>query len=225
MSSYEIYCLCHNNPERKARMTERFRKYAGKEANFPPTVGFDDPRVSSAPSNFSKACVSMVYGHLDMMRTFLSSDAEFGIFSEDDVFIRRDFKDTIQVAMDGYKRLGLDILLLGYLANYRPAITTYQMDHTPLEPTFSFLSFNNELWGSQMFLLNRAGAAKILEEFREHKPERVLSPDWCITKFGRRGAIYPMLAVEEGAVATGHPAHVRYHNQCRDIQYDPKVYD
>ena len=206
-------------------MTERFRKYAGKEANFPPTVDVTDPRVVAAPSDFSRASVSMFYGHLDMIRVFLESDAEVGVFCEDDVFIRRDFKTSVQIAFDGYKRLALDILLVGYLANFKPTAITHHTNHTPVEPTFSFLSYGDELWGAQMYILDRSAAVKILDCLSDPYKVSVFNPDWTITKLGRRAALYPMLAVEEGAVATGHPAHVRYHNQCRDTQYDPKVYD
>jgi hypothetical protein len=225
MYSYEIYCLCHNNPERKARMADRFRKYAEKEAIFPPTVDVMDPRVVAAPSNYSRAGISMVYGHLGMIRAFLESDAEFGIFSEDDVYIRRDFETSVQIAFDGFKRLGLDILLVGYLANYKPTVTTHHTNHAPLEPTYSFLSYDDKLWGSQMFILDRSSAARLLDKIKDPTSVPVFATDWCITKFGRRAALYPMLAVEEGSVVTGHPAHTRYHTQCTNIQYDPKYYD
>lgn len=224
MASYEIYCLSHNSPERKAAMAERFLRCAGKEAHFPPTVPLDDPRVQAADPKYAPAAVSMVYGHLDMMREFLSSDAEFGVFSEDDVYIRRDFSKSIQIAIDGYKRLKLDILLLGYLANYKPATTTYQRGHEPLEPTFSFLTFNDKLWGSQMFMLDRVAAVKILDSISDTYSVPVFATDWCITKFGRRAALYPMLAVETGIVSSGHSAHIRYHTQCKETQYDPAIH-
>jgi len=51
------------------------------------------------------------------------------------------------------------------------------------------------------------------------------SPDWIITKNGKRAMYYPMLAVEEGETSCSCECGDKiYHRDCKNIQYDNKIY-
>lgn len=216
MDSVHVYCFSYNNPERFARMNERFNT-----AGFP--IHWVDPVLStdSRVAGVSEPRVhAIMYNHIDMIRQFLASSASWGVFCEDDIYIRKDFAKTLRQAIDGYVRLDLDVLLLGYLIPYLPATTNIHSYHGVMEPTLNFLTYGNDLWGSQMYLLNRNAAQKILDTYGDHtRVEGPFSPDWTITKFGTRAALYPMLAVEEGIVCTDHVGQRQFHTQCTAANY------
>lgn len=222
--NYEVFAFSFNNPERKARMNERFARYAEKTINWAESVELTDPRVELSPAD--KRTSAIMFNHLDMIRMFLEgSTAEYGVFCEDDIYIRKDFKQSIQVALQAHTRLSLDVLLAGYLINYKPASTSYAHGFSEAEPPFVFMSYSDDVWGAQMYILDRPAAVKILDSFSNPVAVSVFNPDWTITKFGRRSVIYPMLALEEGAAPSGHPAHVLFHNQCKDTHYDTNIFD
>ena len=223
MYSYEIYCFSYNNEERKKRMENRFSTI-GKTINWVGPVEIDDSRVII--STQEKRATAVMYNHLDMLRTFIESDAEFGVFCEDDIYIRKDFDKCIQIAFDAYKRLELTLLLVGYLLNYEPVEfkNLYPTYHQELEPTFSFLSYYEELWGAQMYVLDKNGAKTILERFHDHTTHNPFSSDWTITKFGKNAIMYPMLAIEEGEVNTTNSGQIHFHKQCASINYDKNLH-
>ncbi len=96
MHSYKIYCLNFNNPVRKASMLERFAK-VGVEAIMHPGVPLSDPRIAGRGLvNHTQKCWSCMYGHLDMIREFLNTDASVGIFCEDDILLDAGFKDKLE---------------------------------------------------------------------------------------------------------------------------------
>jgi hypothetical protein len=222
--NYDVFAFSFNNPERKARMNERFSKYAEKTIYWVEPVELADPRVEFSPSD--KRTSAIMFSHLDMIRAFLEgSSAEYGIFCEDDIYIRKDFKQSIQVALQAHARLALDVLLAGYLINYKPVQVSYACGFSEAEAPFIFISYSDDVWGAQMYILDRQAAVKILDRLSNPFTVPVFNPDWTITKFGRRAAMYPMLALEEGAVPSGDPAHVEYHNQCKDAHYDTNIFD
>ena len=219
MDTFEIRCLNYNNPERKERMTRRFEA-VGLPVLWGVPVFPTDPRMM--PGN---TCLSYTYGHLDMIKAFLDGSADFGVFCEDDVYLRRDLKSSLQIAIDGYKRIKPDIMLLGYLTNYKGSTWTIHPNHQLVEPPFTFLSVYPELWGSQMFMLDRPSAQRLWEACCE--PSRVtgaFSVDWMITKFGKSVAIYPMLAVEEGQIAGDHWGQIEFHRICCEENYDKNIH-
>jgi hypothetical protein len=83
--------------------------------------------------------------------------------------------------------------------------------------------------GAQMYMLTRKYAKYLLDHFPiEWKLKNInnpWSPDWIITKNGKRAMIYPMLAVEEGETSCGCECGDKiYHRDCKNIQYDNKIY-
>ena len=216
--SFGIYGFSYNNPERKQKMEERFAA-VGLSIEWVETVERDDPRCR--PEHCRTDAV--MHNHLDMIRHFLRSENEFGVFCEDDIRIRRDLARTLPIAFDAYERIGLDVLLAGYLVAY-PVMSHDSGEHRPVEPVFGFFDYHDQIWGSQMYILGRDGAARVLGAFAEPASVPAFSPDWTITKFGRRAIIYPMLAVEEGSTQTDHWGHQDFHARCAAVQYDPALH-
>ena len=222
MVSIQVYSFSFNNPERKARMTERFST-VGHPVMWVDPVPLTDPRITCAVGE--KRLHSIMYNHLDMIAAFLAGTSEYGIFCEDDIFIRRDFASTVQIAIDGYKRQGADVMLLGYLSTYKPFTYDIHGYHSALEQPFVFLSIYPELWGSQMYMMDRAAAQRVLDTCCD--PTKVsgpFSPDWVLTKFGKVVAIYPMLAVEEGIVVTEHEGQRNFHQVCFQTHYNKDIH-
>lgn len=215
--SYKVYSFSYNNPERKRAMDERFGK-VGLVVNWVEPVLSTDSRIPTSSPNPRNH--SIMLNHLDMIEEFIKSDAEFGVFCEDDVYIRRGFNKDIHIAIDGYKRLDLEVMLLGYLTNYKATETHMSGPHYPLEIPFAFLSVPDDLWGSQMYLLDKNGARRVLEEYGDFsKVKTHYNPDWTITKMPKRACIYPMLAVETGSVATDHWGQIAFHRACFETNF------
>jgi len=221
MDDIHVYSFSYNNPERFARMNERFNT-AGFPIHWVDPVLLTDSRLNDVPGSRIHA---IMYNHMDMIRQFLSSSASWGIFCEDDIYIRKDFAKTLRQAIDGYTRLELDVLLLGYLIPYAPVTSSTHGIHSMLEPTFSFITYCDDLWGSQMYLLDRKAAQVLMDKYGDHAcVEGPYSPDWTLTKFGKRAAIYPMIAVEEGNVCTENEGQQTFHRDCIAVNYNADIY-
>ena len=221
MEDVRVYSFSYNNPDRFVRMNERF-KTLGISINWVYPVLTTDSRLTDV---YGSRVHAVMYSHLDMIRKFLSSSASWGVFCEDDIYIRNDFTKTLRQAINGYIRMELDVLLLGYLIPYSPITTNINECHSELEPTFSFLTYGDNLWGAQMYLLDRKAAQVLVDKYGNHT--KVEGPfnspfcsDWTITKFGKRAAIYPMLAVEEGYVNTEHEGQRAFHTICKALNYN-----
>jgi len=215
MADYRVYSFSYNNPERAAAMERRFAT-VGVPLHWVRAIGPDDPLIDKTdPSPRTSA---LMFGHIGMIREFLThSDAKYGIFCEDDIFIRKDFKQSVVRAIELYEMQKLDVFLLGYLINYVPY-------HTPCLG-FNVLEYDDNLWGAQMYMLDRSAAQKILDAFGDRLRVSVpYNPDWTITKFGKRAMIYPMIGVESGTVNTTHAGQINYHRACFELNYDPELH-
>ena len=198
---YKVFCATVLGSERHQRMAQRL-----DGIQWIPAVSMDDPRMVGRTRPYA-----IMYAHLDMIRAFLDSDADYGVICEDDVHIRKDFKDSIQTAIREYRERQLDVLLLGYLVPHR------------LPEGIS--DYDDSQWGTQMYLLDRESAADIYETFCDPSKVPVFASDWTITKYGKRARIYPMLAIEEGSVDSDHEGQIWFHRQCHDVHFDPEVYN
>ena len=84
---------------------------------------------------------------------------------------------------------------------------TYYIDMLTGNPTQYRYYEYGDVWGTQMYMLSREQAVRILIKYGDDYADRFLanpagytpfSADWSITKEGRRALIYPMLAIEDG---------------------------
>ena len=224
MTDLPIYIINCHNEERKKRMTQRFNKL-----NIKPTFNcFTD--ISGIEQKYNITLTTpdkVMLSHMDCIQKFYDSGKSLGIICEDDIYIHKNFNEEIEKVITFINQDNYDILLLGYLLNYKPPyhyhnlITTFN--------NYKVYDFNKELWGAQMYMLTRKYAKYLLDHFPiEWKLKNInnpWSPDWIITKNGKRAMIYPMLAVEEGETSCGCECGDKiYHRDCKNIQYDNKIY-
>jgi GR25 family glycosyltransferase involved in LPS biosynthesis len=189
-------------------------------------VGPEDPRIIEAePKRGNPKGDGCMYSHLRTLETFLKSTNEYAIVCEDDIYIRKNFKKDIHIAIDAMRRLDLHVMLLGYLVNYIPVQTFFQY-HAPVETQFSFLNVFPETWGTQMYMVNRAGAEECVRRFGTPEvcePKTPFAADWCITKIEKSACIYPMLAVEKVYTITDDN-NCRFHLKNQELNYHPDYY-
>lgn len=171
------------------------------------------------PAGFDLRTTAVTLNHLQLIRQFVDQTcASHVIVCEDDVYLRRTIKQDIPAIVRKFDESELDVLLLGYLWPQRETAAGYQ-----------FHDYDDELWGAQMYMLSRKQATYLVETYTlawalAHAPTRPFSPDWIITKDGRRARLSPMVAVEEGAVNTTHSGQVEFHRRCAEAQYDPTLF-
>jgi hypothetical protein len=222
------YVLSFNNPDRKQRLIDRFTS-AGWSAMFPEPTSSNDPQIveaAKAVNQYPGVCRvwAITFDHLKMIKAFIATGQSHGIFCEDDIYIKKTFKEDLIGIIHEFDKLKLDVLLLGYLLSHSPRVEgQYQICNS-----FTYHNYNNDLWGSEMYMLSRKQAIHLVEtytlEWAQKNIEKPYSPDWIITKDGKRAMIYPMLAVEEGDVNTDHFGQMDYHRRCAEFQYNSDLY-
>jgi GR25 family glycosyltransferase involved in LPS biosynthesis len=235
--NYKVYCLSYNNSERQQQMENRF-KNLGVDYFIYGGVNFSDERIAE---NSYKKCWSCMYGHLDMINMFYQDNSvEFGIFCEDDILIHKDFTKIMPNVIKDFNSLNLDILLLGYLLchhveNLGDSFNTKSDKYSIKfeENEFKYYNYNNDLWGTQMYLLSKENAGKILEKYYngyalETLNDNNLTPfsaDWTITKSGNRALIYPCLALETGVENyTNYDCQYYFHKSCFEFQFKSNTF-
>lgn len=238
---YKVYAVNYLNEERGARMRGRFEALCVPYHLHQPADSRGDPRIpAELPPNVRRNA-SMAWNHLDAIRYFLEGDPdrpEFGLFTEDDVYLRRDLAALVPVLAALYRAHKLDLFLLGYLEPgpvvLRCTASFSPPRHAPTDsgiPDLLVRGYDDEQWGAQMYMMDRRHARALLAHFDEEFARgsyagrnAPFNPDWTITKFGRRALVTPMMAVEEGEIASDHPAHVAFHRRCTAANYDPRVH-
>ena len=229
--SVPIYVVNFNDEERRNRMTQRF-DLAGISVRMVAPVYTTDDRLISFVSDprVDKRVWSIMLQHLDSIRDFLENTvADHCIVCEDDIVISKRFAEYLPDVLKHFDTCLLDVLLLGYLMPYRieknahtDEKAVFQWEH------FSFFPYEDHLWGSQMYLVSRNHARHLLEtytvEYALTHLEEPFSPDWVLTKRGKRALLYPMLAVEEGETKTDHYQQNEFHRRCFETHFHPDLY-
>ena len=151
-----------------------------------------------------------------------NTDATHCIVCEDDIKISKHLAEDLPQILDIFKTHKLDVLLLGFLFPYE--ILPDQNHHfsrITRTDKYQFLRFPDDLWGSQMYLMSREHAHKMVTQYppdyiikQDGNSKTPYNPDWILTKQGNRALIYPMLAVEEGDSPMGNQGHANYHQLC-----------
>lgn len=224
--SLPVYCLSFANSDRQRRMEKRFAtvKVLPIFVEPTPTDRFKADVLASGvdvPPGFDFRVTAITLNHMKMVRQFVeNSSAEYGVFCENDIHLRLTLGTDLRQMTEHCTRLALDVLLCGYLLPYREAV-----------PRGSYVvqPYGDDLWGAQMYMLSRSHAKLLLEtltvEWALAHPNEPCSPDWTITKRGRRARVLPMLAIEEGTIVDQHDAgQVNFHRQCFEAQYDAAAY-
>ena len=159
-----------------------------------------------------------MYGHLDMIYQFYyQTDKPYGIFCEDDIYIHKDFKKSLDTIEKDLKKLQLDMLLIGYLVINN---TGNNQKLINVDTELKYYTYNDELWGAQMYLLSRSYAKTLLDKYSNDYLERRLidnnmkpfSADWTITKDTKnRALLYPLIVVENGKKTYTHYGQQMFH--------------
>ena len=258
MHSYKIYCLNFNNPVRKASMLARF-KAVGVEAIMHPGVPLSDPRIAGRGLiDHTQKCWSCMYGHLDMIREFLNTDASVGIFCEDDILLDAGFKDKLEHIISDFTADTLDndvycdTMLLGYLVNAPVTEYTHRLNaqsiyvdiDSGVPCTFKYYEYGMDVWGTQMYMLSRSQAQRLLNKYGSptgYAPSSVsyadeflanpgafelpFSADWTITKdSSKKYLVYPMLAIEDGLTRYDHDGQTEFHRLAHDAHITASTY-
>jgi hypothetical protein len=232
MIKLNFYCINFKNEERKNRMKERFKK-CGLEDNliFTSPVYITDTRLNDIESDENKRNTAILYQHLDSLVHFVEkTNFEYCIVCEDDILIDINFKNKLPLFINYFEKLKLDVMLLGYLLPYELEMDSFlhKQYFKQLETTdeFSLHEYPDDLWGSQMYLVNRKYAQFLIKKYYIDKfNEKPLNPDWTITKdSNNRAMIYPLIALEEGINISDNQEQVEYHKQVYDIHYKEGKY-
>jgi len=230
-TNYNIYCLSFKNPYRKAQMEERF-KQLDLNCSFYDGVGMDDARILINNGVGSWCCM---FGHLDMIQNFYyNSTKDYGIFCEDDVYIHKNFKSMMPDIITDFKLMSLDILLLGYLIQFKinSNYINFELKYKSNDLKYTYHNYPNDLWGTQMYMLTKKYAKYILDKYSieyaiKSLTDNTLQPfsaDWTITKEDNRALIFPMLAVETADKKSGHYGQDTFHENCKNFNYKPDIY-
>jgi hypothetical protein len=159
---------------------------------------------------------SVTYGHLDMIRMFLESGKDFGLFCEYDVMISKALSQQLPALMADYAEMQLDVMLLGYMTTFKIEgwHAGYATRSVSSERPHLYHNYPDHQWGVHLYMLDRAGAQKALDAFAHGyadanvaDPNKPFSPDWTISKLANRALVYPMLAVEDGTDSFAHYGH------------------
>jgi GR25 family glycosyltransferase involved in LPS biosynthesis len=234
MNSVRYYGLSYNNPQRKQRLQEQFTK-ENLHIDIYDGVPLTDSRITCvAPGEkCNRRAWSCMWGHLDMIRQFLDTTAEFGIFCEDDIVIRKGFAKFIPEVVSTFSRLGLDILLLGYLIPLKPISFKNNAGYLSLiEEPISYYRYDDQIYGTQMYMLNRSTAKRFLDTYTKEYALRTLKntsltafcADMTLTKNGNRALLYPMLAIEKVEINKPENVHEVFHKKCYEIQKHKRYY-
>ena len=228
----KFYTFSYKNPVRAEHMRTQFAA-ENLSLEFVKPVEADDPRLQPCPEIYRRSWAIM-FNHLDMLSAFLASDATHGIFCEDDICLRKGIRNYLTEVVYNFDRFNLEILLLSYLTTHIPVTFQTHPQHSEYDIPFTYLTYYPDVWGAHMYMLNKASAQMMLNIFTQDYAVRSLtdtslshfSPDWTITKHGRRALIYPMLGLEKGEVNTDHEGQASFHKQCHDIHFHPdKFYE
>lgn len=223
MDEVSFYYLSDIGSERDLRMIKRFE-----------TLAIPAKRIECVPNSWLKergydnSAYGCMWGHIKILNEFIdNSNASFCMVFENDVYINKNLVSDIPFLCNRMKILNLDILLTGYLINYNPGnFNDKTIDN------IGFYNYDNDLWGSQSYIITRKHAKYIVGKYNEDYLKLTLidknlvpfAADWTITKDGNKAIVYPMYAVEEGNINSDHWGQINFHKSCKDFNYRESLY-
>jgi len=226
---WSMHCLNYNNPVRKESMTTRFLNVGINDFTMYSGVPLSDPRIDPAETPNVQRCHSCMYGHLEMIQNFLNNcSSNYGIFCEDDILIDSDFINRVQHIINDFEKQNLDVLLLGYLVTYPITSDSYSLCSQYQNHIYRYYQYDMEsIWGTQMYMLSRKQARKIIDKYLHNDSPALFSPfsaDWTITKEGNRRVVYPMLAIEDGKSVYEHSGQAYFHALSHSAHLNSSTY-
>lgn len=212
----DIRCLSFGDETKSRKMKERFQQI-GLDIEIFEGIPITDPRIADDASiprqttDAIKRLWSVTYGHLTNIENFYkTTDKEFCIICENDVLVNKNLPFFLPQIMLDFKEMGLDTLLLGYMATWRPEEWMEGFGaKNPSSISYKYLNYPDNQWGIHGLMLDKKGAKLILDSLMNRADEWInhesgFSPDWTITKIGNRALITPMFIVEDGQDGLEH---------------------
>jgi len=232
MDNVGFYCVNYKDKNRREKMIERWNKLE-LPIHFVPPVEGNDTRLNNLSIDIEKEkrTWAIMLQHLDSIRHFIEqTDKDYCVVCEDDILVSKYLKMDMENIIQTYKKLNLDVMLLGYLVPY----TIHDDNHYyPLKERnhmFSYHDYPNDLWGSQMYMVSRKHGKALLEKYtidyaiQTINNEIPFSPDWTLTKFGNKSIVYPMVALEEGDTKCNLDCEISYHQRCFKQNYVERIF-
>lgn len=238
-SPISFYCINFMDEIRKQKMINRFHQQQ-LSLKFVPPVFIDDSRIP--PYVEEKRTWAIMLQHLDSIRAFLeNTTSSYLIVCEDDILLSKHFSEDLPFIIRKYNEYELDLLLMGYLIDFSFEKINYGkikeggFEHIekefhlmkPPNHKYDFYTFPYQLWGCQMYMMDRKHAQFLLEKYTiEYAMTNngPYSPDWTITKDGKHAMLYPMIAIEEGNTKTDHYGQNFFHQNCFLKNYDSEIF-
>jgi GR25 family glycosyltransferase involved in LPS biosynthesis len=229
MDNIAFYCINFNDEERKNRMIKRFENQ-GFHLSFVDPVYKDDERLVEVECNdFKRRVMSIMLQHMDSIEDFYeNTEKEYCVICEDDILISKNLLNDLHSVLENYHELQLDVLLLGYLLPFKLDNSHPEYPLLKETETYNYYNFPYHLWGSQMYLIHRKHAKFLIDkytmEYALADMNRPYNPDWTLTKDGKKGMIYPMLALEEGTQKSDHVGQDQFHRNCFETHYNEEKF-
>ena len=222
MNNVGFYCL--NFYENKRDELKKRFDHLNIDCFFYNGVSFLDDRIQKY--EYKKAA-SNIIGHIDMIKKFLNSDYEFGIFCEDDIYINKDLIKNLSTICNDFKNLNLDILLLGYLLPYKINVYNPHFKLLHNNDNLSYYTYNDDLWGTQMYMYSKKQAKYIIEKYNNdyNNNEIPFSADFILTKDAKnRALITPIMAIEDNSNVIDDYYQNEYHKNCFNCNFDKDLF-
>ena len=221
----KVYCVNFLDEDRRSKMVKRFDRLH-IPVNFVSPVFKSDSRLSiDGIQEEHKRTYSIMLQHVDSVQDFLNTTDEsekYCIVCEDDILLSKRLLEKLPGICQTFSDLNLDVLLLGYLSPDK-ILDSIIFPLLKNEKEFTYTGYHSDLWGSQMYMVSREYAKRVVETFQ---PGYILrgdslpyNPDWTITKCGKRALINPMLALEEGEVKNECYAQSSFHRRCFEMNF------
>jgi hypothetical protein len=227
-----FYCINYKDEKRREKMVERWAKLE-LPLHFVPPVESTDERLMNVTVDITKEKRTWAINlqHLDSVRHFMEhTDKEYCVVCEDDILVSKYLKMDMENIIQTYEKLELDVMLLGYLVPYEIVDTNSYFPLKERNHMFSYHDYPDDLWGSQMYMVSRKHGQALLDRFTiEHAVETMhgpipFSPDWTLTKWGKKAIVYPMVALEEGDTKCDLDSEITYHQRCFKHNYVERVF-
>ena len=219
----EFYCLSFYE-EKRENMKQQFQKL-NINCKFHNGVSHDTAIINKIKNNIVKKNLSMVYGYLEIMHHFINkSNATYAIICEDDICIHKDFLQIIYQVKKDFKRLELNLLLLGYMIPYQltPDLSIfYKKIYANRDIKSFYYKYPDCMNGTQMFMITKEHA-KYLFDLYNQKHKNIFAnnclTDTIILQHSSSVLLYPMVAVENDEQTDP------YHKLCHKKHYDNNLF-
>jgi len=221
----KVYCVNFLDEFRRSKMVKRFDRLH-IPVNFVSPVFKSDSRLSiEGIREEHKRTYSIMLQHVDSIQDFLNTTDEsekYCIVCEDDILLSKRLLEKLPEICSNFLDLELDVLLLGYLSPDK-ILDSIIFPVLKNEKEFTYTGYHSDLWGSQMYMVSREYAKRVVETFHPgyilREDSLPYNPDWTITKCGKRALINPMLALEEGEVKNECYAQSSFHRRCFEMNF------